>query len=284
MDNKMDNSIIKFEALLTNERTVIRKVAIKSAYCIDYYPKSSYMYQPLYKYDGHESVYSETISEYLNYTNVTILKDDVSILYIYELAEDICTKPSAKNMGLNYLENAVFVVEYRIISEKRSITEKDKSIINEWYYLAETADIDSLQMLIKHIMNDYNHDYGSYIHAVAACSIATAWACGKELTGFQASCVGLEFLMHWTYDYIKSGISIINWDNMLYPQYENAFDKVIPKNIWKNLQKEAQFRVADFYDNADTNRYIVSKVIKHQKSIADENPPFGYSIEDSSLS
>ena len=280
----MDRTLIKFEALLTNERTVIRKIAIKDAFCIDYYPKSSYMYQPLYKYNTHESVYAEMINEYLNYTNVTVLKDDVSILYIYELAEDVCTKPSAMNMGINYLENAVFVVEYRIISEKRSITEDNKAIINEWYYLAETANMGDLHSIINHIMNDYNHDYGSYVHAVAACSVATAWACGKELTGFQASCVGLEFLMHWTYDYIKSGISIINWDNMLYPQYEDTFDKVIPKKIWENLQKEAQSRVADFYDHVDTNKYIVSKVIQHQKSIADGNPPFGYSIEGSSLS
>ncbi len=284
----MTNSIIKFEALMTKERTVIRKVTIKDAHCIDYNPQSSYIYMPLGRHyrvnDRDMSVYSEMIDESLNYTNVTELKDDVSILYIYELSNDICTKPSPKNMGINDLKNAVLVVEYRIISKIQSITEKDESTINEWYYLAETVNIGDLQSIINHIMNDYNHDYGSYVHAVAACSVATAWACGKELSGFQASCVGLEFLMHWTYNYVKSGISIRNWDNMLYPQYEDCFDKVIPKNIWKNLQKEAQSRVADFYDNADTNRYIVPKVIQHQKSIADGNPPFGYSIEDSSLS
>lgn len=280
----MDNSIIKFEALMTNERTVIRKVAIKDAYCIDYYPQSSYTYQPLYRYDKYKSVYSELISEYLNYTNVTVLKDGVSILYIYELADELCTKPSAKNMGINDLKNAILVVEYRIIPEKRYITEKDESTIKEWYYLAETADMGNLQMLIRHIMNDYSHDYGSYVHAVAACSVATAWACGKELSGFQASCVGLEFLMHWTYDYVKSGISIRNWDHMLYPQYEDYFDKTIPKGIWEKLRKEAQTRVDNFYNDLDPRFRSVPKIIQHQKSIADGNPPFGYSIEGSSLS
>ena len=286
----MADSIIKFEALMTNEKTVIRKAFIKDANCIDrtYDPQSSYIYKPLgmhyYINDRDMFVHSEMMDENLNYTKVTELEDDVSILYIYELSNNICTKPSPKNMGINYLKNAVLVVEYRIISKIRSITEKDESIINEWYCLAETANIGDLQSIINHIMNDYNHDYGSYVHAVAACSLATAWACGKELSGYQASCVGLEFLMHWTYDYVKSGISIRNWDNMLYPQYEDTFDKVIPKRIWKKLQKEAQSRVDDFYNDPESRFRSTPKVIQHQKSIAYGNPPFGYSIEGSSLS
>lgn len=163
-------------------------------------------------------------------------------------------------------------------SDKPLVTENDKNIIDEWYKAARFVTMDNLSEFINHVMNDYSHDYGSYVHAVAACSVATAWACGKQLSGFQASCVGLEFLMHWSYEGTKSGISIRDWDHMLYPQYEPYFDKTIPKNIWENLKKEAKNCIED-------ERYPRSQqVLKHMKSIAEGKVPFGYSVEGSNLS
>ena len=274
---KIDKTLIKFEALFTDKETVARKLAIKDEYCIDYNPQSTYIYKPLERY---KCVYSEMFDEYLNYKDMKTLKDDTSILYIFELDDPMYTMESVHNIGLKNFDNAMLVVEYLLVPKKQSITEDDRATIDEWYFMAKEATMDNLQNIINHIMNDYTHSYGTYVHAVTACTIATAWACGKELSGFQASCVGLEFLMHWTYDYVKTGVSIRNWDNMLYPQYEDYFDKVIPKSIWEKLQKEAQSRVDDFYNNIDANEYIMPMVIKHQKSIAYGNPPFGYSIKE----
>jgi hypothetical protein len=67
---------------------------------------------------------------------------------------------------------------------------------------------------------------------------------------------------------------MINYDDMLYPQYEHKFEKTISSDIWKLLQEEAQRKLEE------DSEYANLDVINHWKSIVDGVVPFGYKIEE----
>lgn len=165
-------------------------------------------------------------------------------------------------------------------NEKIFISEDDKEVIGKWYEDARHVTRENLNDFISSIMDRYDFDYGSYVYAITVCSIATAYACGQALSGYQASLVGLQFIEEWTYHNVKSGLSIRNWDDMLYPQYVERFEKIIPKEIWINLQKEAKTRFDDIINDTDRLKYTSRAVLEHLKSIADGQVPFGYTISE----
>ena len=129
-------------------------------------------------------------------------------------------------------------------------------------------------------MNDYDHDYGTICHAIAACSLAAARAANKHkqghITEFQASFVMWDFIKEWMYSGNQSGLRIVDYDDMLYPQYENKFDKVISKRTFESIQKAAQERL----NKVKQGREVYSDVIKHWESIVAGNVPFGYKIKE----
>lgn len=151
---------------------------------------------------------------------------------------------------------------------RTQITENEH-VHEQWYKDAKKVTRDTLPDFVAHVMDDYLHDYGTYVHAVAACAIATAWACGRELSGFQASIVGLEFLLHWTYSDNKCGIRVIDWDDMLWPQYRDRFRNVIPRDAWKALKEEAENK---------SHGTLHPKVKAHLDAIAAGIVPFGYEV------
>ena len=134
-------------------------------------------------------------------------------------------------------------------------------------------------LFMDHVMNDYVHSYGTVCHAVAACGIAAAYAANKMdgarggLTGFQASFVMWDFIRQWQYSYNKCGLRIVDYDNMLYPQYEDKFQKTITKDVWESLQREAKKSL----ENSD---YAAERVVRHWQSIVNGKVPFGYRVVD----
>lgn len=162
--------------------------------------------------------------------------------------------------------------------EKINITEEE-GIHVQWYEDARKVTRDTLPKFISHLMDDYNHDYGTYVHAVTACALATTWACGTELSGFQASVVNILYPRNYWYSDVKTGISIRNWDDMLYPSSESKFDKVMSKRIFEALQDEARLRLIE-YNNSENKPMYSPKVIEHWQYIAGGIPPFGYEVVD----
>lgn len=150
----------------------------------------------------------------------------------------------------------------------------------EWFEQAGKQTLKTLPDFINHVMNDYCHDYGTVCHAVAACAIAAAWAANNEsgsgggITGFQAGFVMWDFIKQWNYSSNKCGMKIIDYDNMLFPQYEDRFSKTISKDLWGKLQEEAR-------KNLDTDRdYTHPSVIAHWQSIVNGKVPFGYVVKE----
>lgn len=62
----------------------------------------------------------------------------------------------------------------------------------------------------------------------------------------------------------------IDYENMLYPQYEEMFDKTIPEKVWFKLKEEAQ-RLLDVGTGSE-------EIKEHWRSIRDGKVPFGYSV------
>lgn len=80
-----------------------------------------------------------------------------------------------------------------------------------------------------------------------------------------------EFIQNWTKKNNKTGLKLIDYDDMLYPQYKHKFEKVISKETWEALQLEATKRLLE-------ENHACNEVKEHWKNIIKGIVPFGYKI------
>lgn len=73
--------------------------------------------------------------------------------------------------------------------------------------------------------NNYNTGYGVAPRAIAQAAVATANYLLDKMgcTGFQASFCMWDMVRDLQYPDNKAGLKMINYDLMLYPQYEDRF-------------------------------------------------------------
>ena len=125
----------------------------------------------------------------------------------------------------------------------QNISEKD-GIQKQWFKEAKGMTMDTLPGFLKKLTQDYQHDYGTICHAITAGAVATAWAMDRcpngGITGFQAGCVMWGMIRQWNYSHNKTGLRLIDYDNFLYPQYENEYEKTLSPDTWAAIQKEAK--------------------------------------------
>ena len=166
-------------------------------------------------------------------------------------------------------------------------------------------DFDKLVEFLKDVRDNYNYDYGVAPRAIAQASVATAWyfAYVFGITGFQAGFVMWDFIRDWQYRNNECGLKIIDYDLMLYPQYEDKFtEKTISKWQWEALQKKAQKeidRIQETVESYNRNQaegmekfinkegrdwvetdFCNVRVLNHWKSIVEGKVPFGYRVEN----
>lgn len=159
----------------------------------------------------------------------------------------------------------------------RSIVTEEMHPEVKWFEEAKKQTFDTLPKFIDKMMNEYIHDYGTICHAIGACAVATASA-GASLygiTGFQAGFVMWDFIRYWLYESNKCGLHIVNWDDMLYPQNIEKFEKTMDENVWEHLQEQAKLRLKEYEDVEETCHHAV---LEHWKSIASGTVPFGYKV------
>lgn len=134
---------------------------------------------------------------------------------------------------------------------------------------------EDLTAFLKDVEENYNTDYGGAPRAIAQASLAVAWYLAREfgITGFQAGFVMWDFIRDWNYRHNKTGMRIVDYDDMLYPQYDYRFQKTISKSTWGVLQGEAEQRLIDTPD-------AHPEVRAHWQSIVDGVVPFGYKVSD----
>jgi hypothetical protein len=163
------------------------------------------------------------------------------------------------------------------------MNEKEKSINNEKDEFdlqaelvkkrAEIHSFDDLVKFLKDVEDNYNCGYGGAPRAIAQASLAVAWHLADVfgITGFQAGCTMWDFIRDWSYRGNQCGLKIVDYDNMLYPQYAHKYEKTISKEVWEALQKQAK-------ENLKDHTHAHPDVIAHWKSIAEGYIPFGYKL------
>ena len=134
---------------------------------------------------------------------------------------------------------------------------------------------DNLVTFLKNVKDNCNTGYGTAPRAIAQAALATAWYLSDVfgITGFQAGCVMWDFIRDWSYPYNECGMKIVDYDDMLYPQYKDKYEKIISKDTFEALQKAAE-------KNLEGREYVHSAVVDHWKSIVGGNVPFGYVVKD----
>ena len=135
---------------------------------------------------------------------------------------------------------------------------------------------DDLVNFLRNIQDNYNCGYGEAPRAIAQATLAVAWYLANEfgITGFQASFVMWDFIKDWLFSSNECGMRLVNYDNMLYPQYEGEFQKTIAPDTFDALQNKAKRLIETDGDHAHP------AVIEHWKSIAAGNIPFGYVVKE----
>lgn len=169
----------------------------------------------------------------------------------------------------------------------KEIVSEENRPQEEWFKQAKEQTLETLPDFVNHVMNDYLHDYGTVVHAISACAIAAANAANREegacggITGFQAGFVMWDFIKQWSYTNNKTGMRILDFDNLLYPQYENRFEKVITSDVWEAVQKQAKVEIEQASVSVEERGYSVSPdVLAHWQSIVEGNIPFGFTVKE----
>lgn len=165
--------------------------------------------------------------------------------------------------------------------KQRLDEEKDREILKGWYEEARSIKPGELSDFMDHLANDYIHDYGTICHAVAAAGIAAMTAMNHTeqggITGFQASCVMWMVIRHWTMTGNKTGLRLIDYDKMLYPQYRESFEKTVDADVWEKIREEAKKKL----DEVGADEILTDDpMISHWRSIAEGTPPFGYTVKE----
>ena len=139
----------------------------------------------------------------------------------------------------------------------------------------EIKGLGDLLELIVDVKDNYNTGYGVAPRAIAQAAVATASYLLSEMgcTGFQASCCMWDFVRDLIYTNNKAGLKIIDYDNLLYPQYEDKLtDKTISADQWETLQKEALEGLKCGFGSPG--------VVDHWLSIVRGVVPFGFSVKE----
>ena len=153
---------------------------------------------------------------------------------------------------------------------------EEKEFLEKWTEKAkDIQEISELPNLLENMLKDAN-DYGSIARCIGLGAVAAAKAMDRSemggITGFQAGFVMWTFIREWMYFNNKCGLKIVDYDNMLYPQYDCKFEKTINSDIWKGIQRQAKINLENIDDYTHIN------VINHWKSIVNGVVPFGYRI------
>lgn len=157
---------------------------------------------------------------------------------------------------------------------KQLITE-EMGTHKEWYKEARDMTLEKLPAFLDKLVNEYGHDYGTIVHAIAAAAIGAAWAVDHSaaggITGFQAGAITWEFIENWS-AFGPGPKRLVAFDNMLYPQYETKFKQTISKETWVWLQEQAKAKLKE------PDGVVALNVKAHWESIIAGNVPFGYEV------
>lgn len=158
---------------------------------------------------------------------------------------------------------------------KKRITEEMK-VHEKWFEEARRQTVDTLPEFVRHLVDDYEHDYGTICHAIAAAGLAGMYAVENSptggITGFQAGCCMWGIVRQWSFENNKCGLRMLDYDNLLYPQYEYKFKSISIRTL-EAARKEALNKLKEH-----ENTPVHPDVMEHWKSIVGGVVPFGLKV------
>lgn len=139
-----------------------------------------------------------------------------------------------------------------------------------WKAEAASVTLETLPAFLTKLTTEYQHDYGTICHALAAAMHAAFHAVEGSpaggITGFQASCVMWQVLQNTFH--IEAPARLLNYRNLLYPQYADKFQTIDPET-WDAVRKIAQ-------ENLESApEHMHPEVRAHMESVAEGVIPFG---------
>lgn len=158
--------------------------------------------------------------------------------------------------------------------------EHDKELIKEWYNRAEVIkNEEELSRFVHELIYDYEHDYGTIVHAIVAAMNASFTVINNSdqggISGFQAAAVAWKLIPSFFGIHSDVPLRLLNYEDMLYPQFENKFLGV-PEHVWKWIQERAKEKLDEMqaFGVALDNPVLVS----HLDKIVQGCVPFGYKV------
>lgn len=126
-------------------------------------------------------------------------------------------------------------------------SEQFNQIKDGWKQRIQDITLETLPDFLRDLDQNYNHDYGTIVHAVAAAAQAAARAFDRGrsggITGFQAGAVMWEFIRGWMH---KEGpMRLVSYDDLLYPQKGDTFANVLTPDMAEWLIKQAREKLAE---------------------------------------
>ena len=148
-----------------------------------------------------------------------------------------------------------------------------------WYERAKNQTLETLPTFLKELA-EYPKDYNSAVHAIGAAAVAASWAmnndgCFGGITGFQAGCVMWEYVEHWMG--YKGPMKLLQYNDMLYPQYDYRYDKTMSEDTWTWLKQEAMKNIQECCNGKKSS--VSPIVLNHWLRIVNGEIPFGYILE-----
>lgn len=136
---------------------------------------------------------------------------------------------------------------------------------------------EELKIFVDELTNNYGHDYGTICHAVAAAAIGAAHAVNRSnqggITGFQAGAVMWEMIRGWGI-FGEGPLQIVEWNHLLYPQYDYQMPRTISKNALEQLIDMAQKKLAE------STQHTIEPVLERWEMIAAGKLPAGMEIRE----
>lgn len=144
--------------------------------------------------------------------------------------------------------------------------------------------------LIEHCNNLEGPDlYEETANATTSLAYSAIEMCAEQygLSGFQVGCIMWGIIDKLILSEHDCGMKLLNYDLMLYPQYEDCFEKTIDSETWKKMQEKASEQYNKYLsekarlENGDENAFpACEEVAEHWKNIVDGTVPFGYKVID----
>ena len=151
------------------------------------------------------------------------------------------------------------------------------ALAKQWYAESQKQTLETLPAFMRKVLGR-KHSYGTICRAVTACALGAARAADHSehggITGFQAGCIMWDFVTEWLS--VKGPARMLRYEHMLFPQYEQDFDKTVSKDTAEYLKTEARKMLAE------EQKFLDERVRKHWEMLAEGKLPWGYKVEKKS--